>query len=124
MLEAWVAGTGEIPVAGHAIISRAGGGPHCRPVAELGRLFVDPAARHQGVARALIRHAKHWAAARDLDLVLWVTDHLTAAQQLYASAGFARTGTETARWTAPDGSPVTVHRYDWSYDGRRTPRNR
>lgn len=132
LIEAWVAGTGGMPVAGtggmpvagHALVSRVAGRPHRRPAAEFGRLFVDPAARRQGIAQALLRHAKEWAAVRDLDLVLWVTDHLRAARTLYAGAGFTLTRTEVADWTAPDGSPVTVHRYDWSHDERGTPRNR
>lgn len=124
LIEAWVAGTGGIPVAGHALVSRVADTPHCRPAAEFGRLFVDPAARRRGIGQALIQHAKEWAAVRDLDLVLWVTDHLRAARTLYAGTGFTLTRTEVAGWTAPDGSPVTVHRYGWSHDGQGTPRNR
>lgn len=124
LIEAWVAGTGEIPVAGHAIISQVIGRAHCPPAAEIGRLFVDPAARRQGIAQALLQHAKEWAAVRDVDLVLWVTDHLTAARTLYEGAGFTLTETAVADWTAPDGSRVTVHRYYWPQDGRAAPRNR
>lgn len=132
LVEAWVAGTDEVPVAGHALVSRLPDDAGCpadapargRLAVEFGRLFVDPVARRQGIAQALVLHAKDWAVARDLDLVLWVTDHLTAARMLYASMGFTLTKTEVADWTAPDGSPVTVHRYDWAQAGRGTSRNR
>jgi GNAT superfamily N-acetyltransferase len=128
LIEAWVAGTEDIPVAGHAIVSKlpadSAGLAGDDTVVEFGRLFVDPAARRQGIAQLLIEHAKDWAMERDLDLMLWVTDHLAPAQTLYAGAGFTRTGTEIANWTTPDGGPVTVHRYDWTQVERGTPGNR
>jgi GNAT superfamily N-acetyltransferase len=124
LIEAWVAGTKETPVAGHAIVSKLPEPAGDRAAVEFGRLFVDPAARRQGVAQVLIQHAKDWAASRDLDLMLWVTDQLTPAQKLYTSAGFTRTGTEVASWTSPDGGPVTVHRYDWTQVERGTLGNR
>jgi GNAT superfamily N-acetyltransferase len=75
-----------------------------RPAAEFGRLFVDPAARRQGVAQALIQQAKGWAADRDLDLTLRVTDHLGPARTLYANAGFTLVNSVVADWTTPDGA--------------------
>jgi GNAT superfamily N-acetyltransferase len=124
LIEAWVAGTEEIQVAGHAIVSKSPEPAGGRLAVEFGRLFVDPAARRQGVAQVLIQQAMDWAADRDLDLMLWVTDQLTPARTLYTSAGFTHTGTEVASWTTPDGGPVTVHRYDWIQDERGTPGNR
>ena len=128
LIEAWVAGTEEITVAGHAIVSKVPADPDGtvdgRAAVEFGRLFVDPAARRQGIAQLLIQHAKDWAMERDVDLMLWVTDQLAPAQTLYAGAGFTRTGTEIASWTTPDGGPVTVHRYDWTQVERGTPGNR
>jgi GNAT superfamily N-acetyltransferase len=128
LIKAWVASTDDIPVAGHALVSKlpddVGKTGDGRPAVEFGRLFVAPAARRQGVAQVLIRHAKDWAEDHHMDLVLWVTDHLTAARTLYASTGFTLATTEVANWTAPDGSPVTVHRYDWPQDERCTPQNR
>jgi GNAT superfamily N-acetyltransferase len=109
LIEAWIASVDGAAVAGHMVITRAAG---CA-VAEVGRLFVDPAVRRQGIAHALVRHATEWAVAQGADLTLWVTDHLRAAQALYERAGFERAATAVADWTAPDGQPVTVHRYDW-----------
>jgi GNAT superfamily N-acetyltransferase len=108
---AWVASTDGLAVAGHVLLlwraADAGGeGP-----AEVSRLFVVPAARRRGVAQALLRRAIDWATAHELDLVLDVTDHSGAAQALYEQAGFHRAETGIAGWTAPDGQPVTLHRY-------------
>jgi ribosomal protein S18 acetylase RimI-like enzyme len=116
ILQAWVAATEDVPVAGHVLLMRplpgdrsAAGG-----AAEVSRLFVDPAARRHGVAWALLETAKRSAAANDLDLFLDVTDHLAAARALYQRAGFRLVSTAQAAWTAPDGGPVTLHRYAWS----------
>ena len=124
LIEAWVAGTEETPVAGHAIVSKLPDDADGRPAVELGRLFVDPAARRQGIAQALIQQAKDWAADRDLDLMLWVTDHLSPARTLYANAGFTLVNSVLADWTTPDGGLVTIHRYDWTQGERGTLRNR
>lgn len=128
LIEAWVAGTEETPVAGHAIVSKlpddADGPAGGHPAAEFSRLFVDPAARRQGVAQALIQQAQDWAADRDLDLTLWVTDHLGPARTLYANAGFTLVNSVVADWTTPDGGPVTIHRYDWAQGERGTLGNR
>jgi ribosomal protein S18 acetylase RimI-like enzyme len=103
---AWVASTEGLPVAGHVLLLRLSG-----EAAEVSRLFVVPAARRRGVAQALLRRAIDWAMAHELDLVLDVTDHSGAAQALYEQAGFYRAETGIAGWTAPDGQPVTLHRY-------------
>jgi GNAT superfamily N-acetyltransferase len=113
LIEAWVASVGDVAVAGHMVVTQAHDGQDGRTAAEIGRLFVDPEARRQGVARALMRHATDWAAGRGVDLTLWVTDHLHAAQALYERTGFQLAETSVADWTTPDGQSVTVHRYDW-----------
>ena len=111
ILRAWVATTTDIPVAGHVILQRplpgAGAG-------EVAGLFVVPAARRQGVAAALLETVMRSAAAHDLDLFLDVTDHLQGARALYQRVGFRLVSTTEADWTAPDGGPVTLHRYAWS----------
>lgn len=108
ILQAWVAATDDLPVAGHVILRQPPAGERS---AEVGRLFVVPAARRQGVASALLEAAMRSAADNDLDLFLDVTDHLRAARALYERAGFRLVSTAQADWTTPDGHPVTLHRY-------------
>jgi ribosomal protein S18 acetylase RimI-like enzyme len=112
VLQAWVAATDDIPVAGHVILRQPPAGERS---AEVSRLFVVPAARRQGAASALLEAAMRSAAANDLDLFLDVTDDLRAARALYERAGFRLASTVQADWTTPDGRPVTLHRYTWSH---------
>jgi GNAT superfamily N-acetyltransferase len=114
MLRAWIAATSELPVAGHVVVRQSPATAAARPAAEISRLFVAPAARRQGMARALLQTAIDWAAANERDLVLEVTDHLRAARALYERTGFHLAGTHRADWTTPDGQPVTLHNYVWS----------
>jgi ribosomal protein S18 acetylase RimI-like enzyme len=102
-----VAVTRELPVAGHVILRRPDAGTADEHALEVSRLFVAPAARRRGAAQALLDTAIGWATARQLDLVLDVTDELRAARGLYERAGFRRTGTKVADWTGPGGQPVT-----------------
>ena len=111
ILGAWVAATEDVPVAGHVILMRPLPGERS---AEVSRLFVVPAARRQGVASLLLETVMGVATANDLDLFLDVTDHLEGARALYRRAGFRLVSTTQADWTAPDGGPVTLHRYAWS----------
>lgn len=126
LIDAWVAGAADGAIAGHMVLTKAqvaGRGP---ATAEVGRLFVDPAVRRLGVARALIRHAQNWAVENKSHLNLWVADHLHAARELYEGSGFRLAETSMANWSTPDGQPVLVHRYDWenpSACGRGTQRN-
>jgi ribosomal protein S18 acetylase RimI-like enzyme len=56
-------------------------------------MWVDPAYRGRGVARALLNHAVGWASERGAtEMVLWVADHNTAGRRLYQQAGFVATG--------------------------------
>ncbi len=114
IVRAWIASAHELPIAGHVVVRPVAESSARRPVAEVSRLFVAPAARRQGVAQALLGQAMHWAAANGQDLVLEVTDHLQAARALYERAGFRRLGTKPADWTAPGGLPVILHQYRWS----------
>ena len=93
-LQAWVAATDDMPIAGHVILRQ------------------PPAGERS--ASALLEAAMRSAAANDLDLFLDVTDHLRAARALYERAGFRLASTAQADWTTPDGRPVTLHRYAWS----------
>jgi ribosomal protein S18 acetylase RimI-like enzyme len=106
IVHAWIATTGELPVAGHLLLRQLPSS-----AVEVSRLYVVPAARRQGVALALLRKAIEWAAANERDLVLEVTDHLQAARALYEQVGFRLVSTGRADWTTPDGQPVTLHRY-------------
>ena len=92
---AWVAVDGET-VTGHVLLTDEG---------ELSRLFVGPGFRGGGTARALVGAAR----AASGGLFLEVAGEAAAA--FYERTGWTHTGTETADWTAPDGSPVTVRRY-------------
>jgi GNAT superfamily N-acetyltransferase len=65
-------------------------------VAELKRMYLQREHRGRGLGRALLNHAVHWAEHRGCrSIVLDTSTAMTAAQHLYESAGFARTGTRT-----------------------------
>lgn len=62
---------------------------YASPHAELTELYVDPAHRRQGAARALIAHAGQLAGAGGAKTLLVLTDFLNEqAQLLYRRAGF------------------------------------
>jgi putative acetyltransferase len=64
--------------------------------AELKRMYLQPQYRGRGLGRALLGHAIHWAKDRGCRyIVLDTASAMTAAQHLYESTGFARTGTRT-----------------------------
>jgi GNAT superfamily N-acetyltransferase len=93
---AWVAVDGDT-VAGHALLTEEG---------ELSRLFVDPARRGGGLAQTLV-----YAARTAADGPLFLEVAAGPAVAFYERTGWRHTGTETADWTAPDGSAITLHRY-------------
>ncbi|BCJ72745.1 GNAT family N-acetyltransferase [Catellatospora sp. IY07-71] len=105
LAQGWVAVLGEA-VVGQVLLRDSNAHGH-----NISRLFVSPAAQGAGVAAALLDTAVTWARDRDLPLMLEVTAHAAAAIRLYERTGWRRTGTTVAAWTAPDGSPVDVHRY-------------
>jgi putative acetyltransferase len=64
--------------------------------AELKRMYLQPEHRGRGLGRTLLNHAIHWAKDRGCrSIALDTSTATTAAQRLYESAGFARTGTRT-----------------------------
>ncbi|WP_224386256.1 GNAT family N-acetyltransferase [Pseudonocardia sp. ICBG1293] len=74
----------------------------------LTRVFVDPALRRAGHARALLDGIAVELAARGRDGVLDVVESV-AAERLYRTAGWVRTGTAPAGWRFPDGrEPVAA----------------
>jgi GNAT superfamily N-acetyltransferase len=65
-------------------------------VAQVKRMYLQPEHRGRGLGRTLLNHAVHWAKDRGCSsIVLDTSTAMTAAQRLYESAGFARTGTRT-----------------------------
>jgi GNAT superfamily N-acetyltransferase len=115
MRQAWVAigrlSAGAEGIVGHVLVrdDRLGGDPSA---AELGRLFVHPGVRRQGVAAQLLDHARDWAARSGLTLVLEVAAAgRSAAMDLYQATGWRHVDTVTADWTGPAGEPVRLHRY-------------
>ncbi|WP_233147740.1 MULTISPECIES: N-acetyltransferase [unclassified Pseudonocardia] len=74
----------------------------------LTRVFVDPAVRRAGHARALLDGITAELAARGRDGVLDVVESVPA-ERLYRSVGWLRTGTAPAGWRFPDGrEPVAA----------------
>jgi GNAT superfamily N-acetyltransferase len=109
----WVAAC-EGSIVGHAVLRLPSFSTVSQSAVELSRLFVTPAARRKGIAAALMQATMRWAAAKDLDLELEVTDRLQAARALYERSGFRLINIKQADWTTPDGAPVTLHHYGWS----------
>lgn len=65
----------------------------CDGYGEVKSMFVDPAARGQGIARALLRHLVQVAQDEGLGVLRLETGTgLDAAQALYRDEGFAQTG--------------------------------
>src|ERR1019366_4153622 len=77
----------------------------------IARLFVDPAARRQGLARALLDAAAGHARTRGLQPVLDVVAGSEPAIALYERSGWELAGTETATWVTPAGSSPTLRCY-------------
>ncbi|AFD26209.1 GNAT family N-acetyltransferase [Deinococcus gobiensis] len=94
-LPAWVAATG-LGAAETAVVSR---------------LFVAPAARGRGLARALLRAAWAEARAQGRRAVLDVHTASAAAIGLYEAEGWVRVATMTAPWHDPDGTSPQMHVY-------------
>ncbi|HTT52223.1 MAG TPA: GNAT family N-acetyltransferase [Streptosporangiaceae bacterium] len=111
---AWVAER-DSRIAGHVALHRSSSPPVMelasaaagQPASRLGvvaRLLVAPAARRQGVGRALLEHATRQAARRGLCPVLDVAADLSSAIQLYESCGWVLAGAVTV--TFRDGNSL------------------
>ncbi|WFE99011.1 GNAT family N-acetyltransferase [Micromonospora sp. WMMD964] len=117
--DAWVAVDDEEAIVGHVAVHRlpsSADEPPARQTAEVARLFVAPTARGSALGSALLDRVRQWARAHGTDLVLEVTSDGVAAAALYERTGWRCTGTSTAPWTAPDGSPVSLRHYTLSCD--------
>ncbi len=106
---AWVA-FGDADIAGHVLVRDDHDGDES--TAELGRLFVHPAVRREGIALRLLAQCRHWATKEGLDLVLEVAAAgRVPAMALYEATGWRHVGTDLADWTGPAGEPVHLHHY-------------
>jgi ribosomal protein S18 acetylase RimI-like enzyme len=77
----------------HVVGLAAGGESNSTGTASLTSLWVEPAARGQGVGDQLVVAVLEWAKAAGFSQVLlWVTEGNSHAEALYARHGFVRTG--------------------------------
>lgn len=113
---AWTAELDGVPV-GQAMLttgahtgipSRVTGGAAVGAVA---RLFVDPAARGHGLARALLDTVVGTARETGLRPMLEVVQEHHRAIALYERLGWSLVGTGTTEWLDDTGSPRTVRYY-------------
>jgi GNAT superfamily N-acetyltransferase len=118
LVAAWVA-EHDGQVAGHVALVR-GLRLECLlratglPPDELGgiiRLYVDPAVRRKGLARALLDEAAESAAIQGLLPALDVVADSLPAIALYEQAGWQLAGTQPATWVDPDGTTPTIRCY-------------
>jgi ribosomal protein S18 acetylase RimI-like enzyme len=72
-------------------------------------MWVDPAWRRRGVARALIAAVVTWQRrSRGSELYLWVTPDNAAAQSCYETAGFRLTGSQLQLTPDPAGDRLEM----------------
>lgn len=116
---AWVALL-DGQIVGHALVTQPGAtdaavgawaemGGDPEKTVSLARLFVDPAARGQGVGVQLTRTAMQWAQERGLRLVLDVMDKDKSAIRIYERLGWRSIG--TAMHDTGQGTEVLAHLY-------------
>ena len=87
----WVAVEEDV-VVGSVAVRTLGDGR----VAELKRMYLRPSTRGRGLGRALLAEATGWASAHGCaSMVLDTSPAMAAAQKLYESVDFQRTGTRT-----------------------------
>jgi GNAT superfamily N-acetyltransferase len=75
------------------------------------RLYVDPSARRQGLAQALLENATDCALAHGLQPVLGVVADSGPAIALYERVGWQLAGTQTATWANADGTTPVMRCY-------------
>ncbi len=85
----------------------------------LTRVFVDPAVRRDGHARALLAGVATALAACGRDGVLDVVESVPA-ERLYRAVGWVRTGAAPAGWRFPDGREPVAALYRLPITQRRT----
>ena len=91
----WVA-TDNSDIIGSVAIRLLAGGQD----AELKRMYLKPAYRGRGLGRNLLSEAIGWAEHQGCQsIALDTASSMTAAQRLYESAGFTRTGARTETGT-------------------------
>nr|BFE60095.1 hypothetical protein GCM10020063_046210 [Dactylosporangium thailandense] len=116
LLQAWIIEEPGGAVAGHVAVQRPPSDPTGH--AELSRLFVTPAARRRSLARALVGHARSWAAEHGYELTLNVADERrSGAVAFYEATGWRHSHTTDADWTTPEGRPATLRHYVLGGDG-------
>jgi GNAT superfamily N-acetyltransferase len=117
-IEAWVAEhdgsiAGQVGLTQgdqHPGLLQAAGQPPGQ-LAEITRLFVDPAAHGTGLGRELLAAASAHAVARGRRPVLEVVDDAGPAIALYERSGWRQIGASTATWTMPDGTHPGLRYY-------------
>lgn len=120
LIAAWIDGC-DHTVIGHVALAadvadpllglgRASGCP-VEQLASVSRLFVLPADRGTGRARALLAAAAIYAVERGLGLVLDVVDDAAAAIALYERLGWKLVHRRAADWTTDDGHHPLLRRY-------------
>lgn len=118
LVGAWVAETGGL-ITGHVALVQ-GARAQCLlrttglnpgQLGSIARLFVDPAVRRQGLARALLEVATAQARDHGLQPVLNVMADGHAAIALYERSGWKLAGSQPATWTTPDGVAPMMRYY-------------
>ena len=109
----WVAVDGERLVGSVAVrVVKEEAGSGDGPVAELKRMYLYPGHRGRGLGRQLLDRAVGWArGAGCRAIVLDTSAEMDAAQRLYESVGFVRTGTRTETGTV-DSRCEVLYRLD------------
>ncbi|MGP6192096.1 MAG: GNAT family N-acetyltransferase [Vulcanimicrobiaceae bacterium] len=122
-LRGWVASRGSTLV-GHIAVATVDGegdpqfalasGRASSQLGEIKRLFVDPAARGAGIARALLNAAVRDVSSRGLHAVLETRADGSVAIRLYERAGWRRIGSSLAAWHGADGERPLLHQFELS----------
>jgi ribosomal protein S18 acetylase RimI-like enzyme len=128
LVAAWVAETGGL-ISGHVALVQgapaqcllAATGRDADRLGRIVRLYVDPAARRQGLARGLLEAATVEAREHGLRPVLNVMADGYAAIALYERSGWKLAGTQPATWTTPDGVSPMMRYYVGPSGGKIRP---
>jgi GNAT superfamily N-acetyltransferase len=121
LLGAWIARDG-LAIIGHVVLAAVDGADDpqfvratkrpAEELAEVKRLFVAPASRRQGIARALLDTAVREARSRALHPVLETVADGQAALRCYEKYGWRLIGTGLAVWQRANGERPLVHQYE------------